>query len=98
MSEFSNEIKNLLTDVERSAKDGSRELIAYAAQRRRVIADAIADDTPDAADVIRQELLNIKTAAATESVRQADRLDAAALQIVLTAFAAADTLLLASLD
>lgn len=97
MSKFSEDIKAELAELEESLKGGSVLLLNYVASRRAVIADAVACNDPQLAEVIRHEIQNMKTYAATEAVRQADKVDGAILNGILISFSAFDTLLLTSL-
>lgn len=97
MSQFSEEIKAELADLEASLKGGSVLLLNYVASRRAAIADAVAANDPQLADIIRHEVQNMKTYAATEAVRQADKVDGAILNGLLVSLSAFDTLLLTSI-
>ncbi|MFA5187028.1 MAG: hypothetical protein WC551_11150 [Patescibacteria group bacterium] len=92
------QIAEMLGELEASVKSGSRDLIAYASERRQLIAVAVAHGEPSIRDIVRVELLNIAAYAATEAVAQADKFDAAVVSAVLMSFNAFDTLLLNALQ
>ena len=97
MNTVKEELEALLEEQIESLKLGSSALIKYAAERREHLARSIAAGCDDVAEVAKIEMLNVKTYAMTEAVRQADKVDAAMLSSALMLIGAFDKLLLASL-
>lgn len=98
MSNFSDEIKELIESVGEEAKEAGvesfTEYINYGAERRQIIADAFSANAADKNEIAKQEILNIRAKAATLATEKADALDDAAVAVATKAFNAFDDLLL----
>lgn len=97
MSDFTDEIKEILENVEDSLKTGSKAFLAYVAERQKKIAEAIAADTDDLEAIVKQEALNMEAYAMNEAVEQAEEFDDAVRDIMVTGFSAFVTVLIAAL-